>query len=174
MLRLMSADYSASEYVAHLGRLLGFYDPFERALAHSDAGPQHAFSTSKSQLLRRDLAECGLTVREIRDLPRCAALPPPDRRGTLGWLYVSQGSALGGQIISRRLAQSLGPARRFAFYHADAALTAQEWNAFCLHLKSAEGVSTDAVCAAAVAVFDTFATWFESQPLALGCAGTPQ
>jgi heme oxygenase len=109
-------------------------------------------------------AQLGLTPAQIAALPRCGDLPSVSGAGLLGSLYVYEGTALGGQVIARRLRQSLGTAQSYAFYRENAVRTGQHWKAFCWFLETRETVSLAAICASAVAVFDAFGSWFESAP----------
>jgi heme oxygenase len=165
MLRLMSADYTPAEYGRHLSRLLGFYEPLEAALAHAGTDVQTSLYANRSRLLCLDLNEFGLTLAQVDALPRCGDLPLLDAGNLLGGRYVCEGASLGGQIIARRLRQSLGTARGFAFYHDDAGLTGRNWKAFCAYLETRADVSVEAVCASALAVFEALGRWFEGQPI---------
>src|SRR5450631_1430071 len=49
MRRLISSDYTEREYVRHLCDLLGFYEPFEAALAAGNAGVKAPISPSRSR-----------------------------------------------------------------------------------------------------------------------------
>jgi heme oxygenase len=165
MLRLMSDDYTESEYGRHLSRLLGFYEPLEAALARVDAAEEAPLYPDRSRLLCLDLEEFGLTLAQVAALPRCGELPLLDAANALGGRYVCEGASLGGQIIARRLRQSLGVARGFAFYHEDAGQTSRQWKTFCAYLETRGDVSAGAVCASATAVFTSLGRWFESQPI---------
>lgn len=165
MLRLMSDDYTEPEYVQHLGRLLGFYEPFEAALAEGGADDEAPASQCRSRLLRRDLRTLGLARAQIQTLARCGKLPRVTGANLLGCLYVYEGAALGGQTIARRLRQTLPSTPSFAFYHQDAAGTGRRWRAFCLSLETRDAVSLRAICESAVAVFDTFENWLEGTSL---------
>jgi heme oxygenase len=173
MRRLISSDYTEREYVRHLCDLLGFYEPFEAALAAGNAGVKAPISPSRSRLLRRDLAKLGLTPAQVKALPRCGELPAVAGAGFFGCLYVYEGAALGGQVIARRLRQSLGPTQSFAFYHGNAERIARHWKAFCAYLDTREADSLAAVCASAVAVFDAFEQWFEMRSQSTATEGNP-
>lgn len=164
MRRLLSDDYTMLEYTAHLARLLGFYAPLEEALARAGADAEAPPLASRSRQLRDDLGDLGLTASQIAALPRCEELPSLTGANVLGGRYVYEGAALGGQIISRRLKQSLGAAHRFAFYHEDAGQTGRQWTAFCAYLKTRDGASLRAICDSASGVFAAFADWFEQRP----------
>jgi heme oxygenase len=95
-------------YERYLGRLLGFYEPFEPALedALGDLPGLGLEERRKTPLLHQDLT--WLQV-DTRGLPRCRELPrfsTPAR--ALGGLYVVEGATLGGRVQLRRLRDSLG------------------------------------------------------------------
>jgi len=161
MVRLLSIDYSESEYAAHLSRLLGFYEPFEAALATAMDGGAWPVSPSRSDLLRRDLADLGFEPSAVRDFPRCGALPLVSDATLPGCLYVYEGASLGGQIVARHLVRSLGAAHVFAFYHSDAGGRQRQWKTFCASLERCRVPSLEAVSDSAVSVFLALGDWME-------------
>lgn len=63
----------------------------------------------KQPALYFDLRNLGMTDDEITNLPRCGNLPPLQTTAQrLGYLYVIEGSSLGGRIINLHLASTLG------------------------------------------------------------------
>ncbi|HEU5042109.1 MAG TPA: biliverdin-producing heme oxygenase [Gemmatimonadales bacterium] len=94
-----------------LRRLYGFHRPWEeQALPLLERGhPGLTAGRSKLGLLERDLLGLGDDLEEIRALPCCRALPPLDTLcSALGSMYVLEGATLGGQVVSRHLARTLG------------------------------------------------------------------
>ncbi len=167
MLRLMSDDYTAAEYIEHLACLLGYYEPFEAELARAGADVE----LTRSARLAQDLAMLGISVARIQALPRCPTFVPIPPTGLFGALYVYEGAALGGQIIARRLRSTLGALPGFAFYADDADATRRRWAALCARLSLADAASQDAICATALDLFDTFQSWLERAPGADSGAG---
>jgi len=161
MVRLLSVDYSEPEYAEHLSRLLGFYEPFEAALATEMDGSSWPSSPNRSDLLRRDLADLGFGASAVRDFPRCASVPPVSGATLPGCLYVYEGASLGGQVVARHLQRSLGGAHAFAFYHSDAGARERQWKAFCANLERCHISSLDAAGASAVSVFLALGDWME-------------
>ena len=102
---------SPTAYHALLQRFYGFYLPLELRLATLpwttvafDLAPRR-----KTPLLRRDLLHLGETSATLAHLPICRDRPEPvDLAAGCGCLYVLEGATLGGQLISRRLRQTLG------------------------------------------------------------------
>jgi heme oxygenase len=161
MVRLLSIDYSELEYAEHLSRLLGFYEPFEAALATAMDGGAWPASPSRCGLLRRDLEDLGFGPAAVRDFPRCDAVPVVSDATLPGCLYVYEGASLGGQIVARHLLRSLGDAHAFAFYHSDAGGRQRQWKAFCASLDRCRVPSLEAASASAVSVFLALGDWME-------------
>lgn len=63
-----------------------------------------------------------------------------DRASWLGYLYVKQGSTLGGQVISKRLRRQLGleAGRDQRFFHGYGEQTGERWKAFLAYLAAEE------------------------------------
>lgn len=86
-----------------LKRFYGFYLPFEPALR--EATPELGLDmTSRTKLpsLERDLVALGIDPQTV---PLCSEIPELDEGQAVGAWYVLEGSTLGGQIISRMLAE---------------------------------------------------------------------
>jgi len=118
-------------YGRYLGRLLGFYEPFEPLLEQGlGTLPELGMEARrKAPLLHRDLAWLEIDPRR---LPRCRQLPRfPNRARALGGLYVIEGATLGGRVQLRQLADSLGvsPAAGAAFLSCYGDELAARWAA---------------------------------------------
>ena len=115
MLRLFAPNFTILEYKAHLGRLLGFFEPLERAVSRA-GGADSIRAPGRSHALREDLRAMGATASHIEGLERWSWLAPIDPAGLYGYTYVVLGSMKGGKIIVTRLRSILGPAASFHFY----------------------------------------------------------
>lgn len=162
MVRLLSIDYSKPEYAEHLSRLLGFYEPFEAALARAMEGGAWPALPGRSDLLRRDLEDLGFGPSAVRAFPRCDAVPVVSKTTLAGCLYVYEGASLGGQIVARHLMRSLGDGHAFAFYHGDAAGRQRQWKTFCASLERCSVPSLEAAAASAVSIFSALGDWMEN------------
>jgi len=171
MFRLFEADYGISEYRAHLGRLLGFFDPLECASAKAAAPQYSEYGLHRSSDLREDLLTMGATAAEIEALERCPGLPPIATPGLRGYTYVILGSMLGGRIIAKRLRDILGPAASFRFYGEGTNRYELVWALFCSDLEKETYRENDvqAICATAVGIFDAYAAWLSEPPLRDRC-----
>ena len=89
----------------------------------------------------------------------------PDAAALVGALYVVEGSALGGQIINRQLAVTLGLGAHTGarFFHGNGAHTMDCWsNYWDFAMEVCGPGDTPAICAAAVRMFDDFDNLFSA------------
>lgn len=158
---------SREGYASLLSRLLGFYEPFETALARFDwrqAGLDFE-ERRKAGRLRADLSALGWEGAAIDGAARCRDLPRPAAlAGAVGCLYVLEGATLGGQVIARQTARSLGvgPERGGRFYEGYGEATGRLWrafgsaaNAYCGHDERRSEEAVDG----AIATFAAFEAW---------------
>jgi heme oxygenase (biliverdin-IX-beta and delta-forming) len=163
--------HSREEYRAVLARLYGLYAPVELAL-----GDVAGLSTIvddlsgrwKAALLARDLLALGLSTVELRDLPRCADLPAlPDIAHALGCLYVFEGATLGGQLIARQIAGSLGVSTEHggAFFSSYGSQTGPMWRRFGAAVTAYATTPNHeaAMVAAAQELFRIFTRWLAEE-----------
>jgi heme oxygenase len=173
--RLMAGDLTRADYGATLSRLYRFHAGLEPALAAALADlPELAAFTApeRSRAIAADLAELGL------------GLPPPaapealpvmtDAPAALGCLYVVEGSALGGRVIARRLADTLGVTddRGARFFGGQSAQAVRSrWLALCAVLETLgqrlDPQARDRLLAGAVACFTRLGSW-------MGMPASPQ
>jgi heme oxygenase len=155
---LLSPDLSATAYGEALGAIHAFraamkihLAPFLPALSEA-AGPDPLVLNA----LAEDLAWFGLVVPPPYD----GTLHLADAQAALGALYVVEGSALGGRVIGRAVARSLGvsPGRGGSFFcgtTADAAR--QRWLNFSVMLERAgEGLNQQGVLSVVAGANATF------------------
>ncbi|RYY96343.1 MAG: biliverdin-producing heme oxygenase [Comamonadaceae bacterium] len=151
----------------HYGRLLQVFDaflgPWEDRVAAVLPADAHGWLRQRSRrpFVRDDLRALGL--------PRLAA---PAQEATLssaaeawGSLYVLEGSALGGQLITRAVAaHGFSPESGAAYFHGWGAATGAMWREFRAlleeHLPEPDDIRS--ACAGAVATFDALSASFEA------------
>lgn len=112
---------SASDYRVLLERFLGVLEPMERALSRFDWPAELDIDARrKVPLLVRDLTDLGHTSASLAQITRAPAVQlMPTRAAALGFVYVLEGSTLGGRIILRKVQAALGfDADRGAAYFA--------------------------------------------------------
>ena len=129
---LVQLSNSLPAYHALLRRFYGFYAPIEAQLATLPWSTVDFDITgrAKSALLAADLKWLGETPTALADLPRCPTLPNlADIPQALGYLYVSEGATLGGQVIIRQLQKHLPISRRAGgqFYNSYGAAAGPMW-----------------------------------------------
>jgi len=165
---LVQDEYEISDYRAHLGRLLGLFEPLERAAARAAYPAEELEVLNRARALGEDLLVMGTSAKEIEALERCRELPWIAPAGLRGYTYVMLGSMLGGRIIVQRLRTSLGPDASFRFYGEGNERSEALWKAFCLDLEENGKEDVQAICATAVGIFDAYAEWLAEPPLRFG------
>lgn len=161
----LGGDLSHDRYVQVLNgfeRYLAAWEP--HVAAALDAGDRAWFAArSRLPMLRRDLRQLD---PERADAVAPPHLPPlPNAAAAWGSLYVLEGSALGGQLIARRVAERFGygAANGAAFFLGHGDRTGAMWREFRERLDAAVAAQArDDACAAAVATFDTLRGNFEA------------
>ena len=161
---LMDEELDVDTYVSYLLRLHGIIAAWEEwAAANAPAWIQPLLAVRRrGQLLMLDLMWFGVdTSGEARPtLPEMR-----DTASLLGAMYVVEGSTLGGQLIARHVELVLGLTARQgnAYFRGHNERTGQLWKEFCdaLRTKLPDG-ETDAVIAAAKAMFGIFGAWMQT------------
>lgn len=121
---------------------------------------------SRLDFLTRDLA---FLRGELPRLPACAipaCLSRPSVPAVFGSLYVVEGSALGGQVITPWLKRDLGlePGRGASYFHGHGDLTGSLWREFRLRAEQEIGADPhrrDEACQAARQTFEALIATFE-------------
>lgn len=136
LLPVFDDAFTSVDYRRLLERLYGFYRPYESAVGRV-SGLQRILPDSLDRLkvpwLEADLLHLGSRQPDLSKLPVCCILPQLDSLANVfGALNVTEGSTLGGQVICRRLAQSLGvpPNKGASFFAGDGERTAGKWRIF--------------------------------------------
>lgn len=150
----------------HYTRVLQAFDaflgPWETSVRQALPARWHGWLQQRSRcpFLQADLQRLG--VPAIARAPGLALATPAAAWGSL---YVLEGSALGGQVITRALAQAGVPADAGgAYFHGWGTATAAMWRDF-RHLLEAELATPGALpaaCAAACLTFDALAALLTS------------
>ncbi|WP_416396362.1 biliverdin-producing heme oxygenase [Allohahella sp. A8] len=154
--QLHETSLSLQGYGTVLGAFHTFYSIWEPRL--SRAGLAFAHEATPLDWLAKDFAVLGLQHSPY------AAQPENDHAAmsgseAIGYLYVRQGSTLGGQRISRHIQQQLGltPGRDQFFFHGFGKRTGFFWKDFLRFLEEAElsgEIDIDAAAASAVSAFE--------------------
>ncbi|QJC53145.1 biliverdin-producing heme oxygenase [Paenibacillus albicereus] len=165
---IMAGSLDRAGYRRYLELFYGFIRPAEERIypdAQLQAQGLDEGARRKAPLLERDLQALGLGADEIGRLPRCGELPDlstPARK--LGYLYVLEGSTLGGQIISRKLAASLGlePDSGLRYFHAYGDDTRSRWLEMRSLIQQGSQGQEDETVAAARETFALLERWVEA------------
>ncbi len=160
--RLLVADLAWPEYRDLLGRYYGFLEPLHRDLQdYAARSPWAGFVDPALRLaeLRRDVQTAAL---DLDALPRAdPGWLQPGSAFTAGVIYVLLGSTLGGKLIARALAQSLGLTADHGCAYFAAPDTAGSWPRFLEELERYpwSGSDLDALQSAALHTFEQLHRW---------------
>ncbi|MBB3111098.1 heme oxygenase [Paenibacillus phyllosphaerae] len=108
---MMDKTMTLEGYITYLQKFYGFIAPVEEAIAQLPGWETNGFDFDlrrKAPLIEQDLRQLGLSEQQIAQLPRSRALPDVSTfPRALGYLYVIEGSTLGGQVITKQLKKFL-------------------------------------------------------------------
>ena len=152
-------------YLALLGRLYGFHHPLEAAVAQAGPPGLKPSQWRRAHLLRSDMAALGHCDAAIERLPRH---PAPGGHWSpvraMGWLYVIEGSTLGGRQLARQLDHLLpaSDAAGRSFLLAGTDQNHVRWRDFCVVLDACgvDPAPRAEMVAGAIEAFDCFEVWF--------------
>lgn len=153
---LVRQDLSLEHYGRVLRGFLWLYTPLQEALVLGIERAGGGFELAdRVGWLRADLDRLGLAG----ELPPDPWQPPPmdNAERLVGALYVVEGSTLGGQVIARRIAASLGLTAQHGarFFNGWGEQTNARWSAFWRFADTlCEPAGHGAAAVAAVAFFD--------------------
>ncbi len=156
----------SSSYCSLLQLFLGFVKPAEQQLAGVPwlkAVVPDLSSRMRAFVLQGDLMNLGLYDHSLRRLPRCQNIPLLDTPAqALGYLYVLEGSTLGGQIIARRIEQldPRLPHEWFRSYGPDVGLMWRHFRASAESYVLANPDHEEAICESARNTFSSLHEWF--------------
>lgn len=161
--QIVNSTLSIPDYILLLKKILGFVEPIENKLTAVPSS--FLIPRQKAPLLKSDLKAFSISTAEIAQIPHCSQLPVTDTlEGTLGYLYVMEGSTLGGQILSQFISEQLNiplnhGCRYFYSYGKD---TVMMWKEFCAVLETAATqLNHNDVVESAIMTFNTFYDWLE-------------
>lgn len=144
----LEAPMPLPRYGAILVGFQRFLASWEAELREAMPPRLHGWLVARGRMgfVAQDLAFLGQNPAHLpwHDIPRC--LPACSVPAAFGSLYVIEGSALGGQVITPRLKRDLGlePGRGASYFHGFGDFTGGMWREF--RLRAAEEIGTDATC----------------------------
>ena len=128
---LTTPNLTLSYYRVCLERFYGFYHPHERLYAASGHEMLSVFPAMQNlQWLAGDLSRLGI---DVRSLPlQSIDQTPLDHEQVLAYLYVREGSNLGGKVITQHLEQKLAlrPGIDNRFFWGNGEETGGKWRLF--------------------------------------------
>ena len=164
---LAAGSLDREAYRDLLGRLLGFHQPFEAAIAACLGDLAFGLNLRllrRATLLREDLRALGAGVAAIGNLPLLRVPSFANAPAAMGALYVAEGATLGGRMLAGALDPVLGPddtsGRRFLLAGADKARPS--WRDVRAAIdRCGHGIGgLDGMVAGASAAFAAFGAWF--------------
>jgi len=156
-----------AQYLSALSSFYGFYKPLEEKFCRCDDPLFAEFEKGDNvERLSHDLAHHGVDTAQLRLLPLDDT--PFTREQALGYLYLREGSALGGQLISKKLSDNLAlvPGRDNTFFFGKGKLSAAEWKKYIDKLQEIDAAGlVDSAAAAAFAgtLFSALETWLTQE-----------
>jgi heme oxygenase len=164
-LALAAGRLDRDGYIDLLGRLYGFHEPFEAAVAQAAPPGLPPGRWRRADLLRVDLTALGRSDAAVTGLPRH---PAPHGHWSptyaMGCLYVMEGSTLGGRQLAARLKHLLPVStmdgRMFLLAGADR--DHMRWRDFCAVLDECgvDPAPRAEMIAGAMETFRCFEAWF--------------
>jgi len=157
--RVFAEDYTIPEYIALLRTFYAVFQPLEAGLSGSAQTLAGALGYRPRCIdLESDLAALAAGLpNAVRSVPRATT---PSAAAQVGCLYVLEGSRLGGELIARQLAGTLGlsPDRGMRFFAGSPGTNGPNWHQFCHKVESLCGSSParEAAVTAAAATFTLF------------------
>ncbi len=164
---------SEDHYLCCLKLLYGVVAPLEEnisafCLSQANGDPfypgESAESWKRLPLLEKDLAALGLSQEDIHSLPHCSNVPLVDNAAAaLGFLYLLEGSRLGGKVIAHAVSKHLGLDAHCgcAYFSSNGQEAVSSWNRFKGLLATHAAPDTEEqIIAAALNGFAAVECWF--------------
>jgi heme oxygenase len=128
-LPLLSPGLTRGQYAAFLARMLAWLEPTETHLAA--VLPERLPLRRRAGAIDRDLAALG--VAKPAAAPSTSLPVLASEAQAVGCFYVLEGSALGGQLVSRHVERTLGLTANegAAYFSGDGAGTGTRWRTVC-------------------------------------------
>jgi Heme oxygenase len=147
MRRLMEPECSLADYRSILEVFQRFYAEAEARF--NSLAPKFDGEAPVLAWLRQDFCAIG-GGDDVMESRRDSEKKKADFSSYLGYLYVKQGSTLGGQVLSRRLGNTLGlsPERGLRFFSSFGENTRQNWLYFLRYLEEQLPIINEAAAVA--------------------------
>lgn len=167
--QLVRPDLTYPAYAGILEAFYGFYAPVEREVLSGHREVLRGLGLDRRErtpLLRQDLGTVGYGDGEIDRLTLSDDLPSVTSPvQMLGCVYVLDGAALGGRVISRRVLRTLGVEAKagLAFFTSNGTDVAGNWRRLMSLIEANTGREADRqeAVGSAAATFACFERWFD-------------
>lgn len=136
--KVIDANITLDEYRLLINKFYSYIKPCEILIQHLSCRDL-LLNREKTPLLEQDLIVLGMDKNALEEMTQCVHLPVlVEREHVLGYLYVIEGSTLGGQVISHILHATLQltPATGIRYFNGYGEDTKIFWEHFC-HLLNA-------------------------------------
>jgi heme oxygenase len=160
--KIMDGSITLTEYRLLIEKFYAYILPCERLVKQL---PWHDMlvDREKSPLLAQDLQSLGHSQQALSNISHCPSLPDLTKREhVLGYLYVIEGSTLGGQVILKLLGDKfkLTPETGVSYFAGFGRETKARWNAFCQDLNQVtHSEQQHSVISAANITYTTLNNW---------------
>lgn len=149
-------------------RFYGWWTPWEARVDASNNQELLGFfePRRKQQALRADLLYLGLAKSEISRIPVAKVREMKNEAQVLGSMYVTEGSTLGGQVITRMIEQGLGLSggNGYSFYRSYGTEVGSMWRSFGAYAQSrVDAASYGEAIDAARATFEELRVWLSER-----------
>ena len=166
---IVDGTVTRRSYVRLLQRMYGVHSSFESCAGARKEWEPLAFNFDerrKLPLLERDLTALGSAPNTVQPAAAPLSLQGANFHFLLGYLYVLEGSTLGGQVLIRFLLQHLGlvPDWGAAYFYGYGPLTAERWRNLqsLLSRFKARGAEADLMVEGARDAFSRINSWLRA------------
>lgn len=168
---IMKQSLTMEGYKEYLEKFYGFIKPVERIISNrynSNILGFDAAGRGKAKLLEEDLLALGVTREELTGMTTCERLPDVSSiPGLVGYLYVMEGSTLGGLVITKQLKKFLpineeSNGRYFYSYGQEVRPKWNEFREWVLELQLTPE-QNEMITSAAKETFDLLYRWVEGE-----------
>ncbi|WDH82198.1 biliverdin-producing heme oxygenase [Paenibacillus urinalis] len=161
---IMNHTLNKADYQAYLEKFYGFILPIEQKIEQLDGVQELGIDMkhrAKSPLLEQDLAYLSSNRQQV---PLCSEIPEIAlTEQLLGYLYVIEGSTLGGQVITRKLREHLAlePGAGLSYFNAYGQDTRVAWKELSGIMNSAAeaGANREVIVGTAKETFRLLNQW---------------
>ncbi len=161
--KIVNNQISLSEYRLLLEKIYGFIKPIEDKLDIKLV--DNTLKINKALLVQSDLIHLTESTIDFLKLNLCSTLQISTLENSFGYLYVMEGSTLGGQVLTQLVGRQLNltPQQGCRYFYGYGKDTLLKWRQFCDLLNSMSShLNQQELVASAIATFNEFYEWLEA------------